>query len=182
MLCYSGNWKMGYKVKISNLFLTLQFFFLITIPFVFHDGLSYSILLKLSIWSQLLLLWNEVGTNWTVCCANIRRKVGVGNWCSNSNCLHGHSGTLAFALCFLLKWMCSLTTLFYLQDIARLTFIALRNEKINNKLLTFAGPRAWTTQEVGETLSRCENCKLYYNCTVQLDSYNDNGGFNYIDN
>lgn len=35
-----------------------------------------------------------------------------------------------------------------LQDIARLTFTALRNEKLNNKLLTFAGPRAWTTQEV----------------------------------
>ncbi|XP_042464211.1 protein HIGH CHLOROPHYLL FLUORESCENCE PHENOTYPE 244, chloroplastic-like isoform X1 [Zingiber officinale] len=34
------------------------------------------------------------------------------------------------------------------QDIARLTFIAARNEKINKKLLTFAGPRAWTTQEV----------------------------------
>lgn len=34
------------------------------------------------------------------------------------------------------------------QDIARLTLIALRNEKINGKLLTFAGPRAWTTQEV----------------------------------
>lgn len=38
--------------------------------------------------------------------------------------------------------------LFFFQDIARLTFIALRNEKINQKLLTFAGPRAWTTQEV----------------------------------
>lgn len=35
-----------------------------------------------------------------------------------------------------------------LQDIARLTFIALRNENLNGKLLTFAGPRAWTTQEV----------------------------------
>lgn len=35
-----------------------------------------------------------------------------------------------------------------LQDIARLTFIAMRNENLNGKLLTFAGPRAWTTQEV----------------------------------
>ena len=26
--------------------------------------------------------------------------------------------------------------------------IALRNDNINGKLLTFAGPRAWTTQEV----------------------------------
>jgi hypothetical protein len=34
-----------------------------------------------------------------------------------------------------------------------LTFIALRNEKINGKLLTFAGPRAWTTQEV---ITLCE--------------------------
>ncbi|XP_077231166.1 NAD(P)-binding Rossmann-fold superfamily protein isoform X2 [Tasmannia lanceolata] len=34
------------------------------------------------------------------------------------------------------------------QDIARLTFIALRNEKINKKLMTFSGPRAWTSQEV----------------------------------
>jgi len=29
-----------------------------------------------------------------------------------------------------------------------LTFIAIRNEKLIGKLLTFAGPRAWTTQEV----------------------------------
>ncbi|PHT28742.1 hypothetical protein CQW23_31669 [Capsicum baccatum] len=39
------------------------------------------------------------------------------------------------------------------SDIARLTFIALRNENINGKLLTFAGPRAWTTQEV---ITLCE--------------------------
>ncbi|CAA2970854.1 divinyl chlorophyllide a 8-vinyl-reductase, chloroplastic [Olea europaea subsp. europaea] len=39
------------------------------------------------------------------------------------------------------------------QDIARLTFIALRNENINGKLLTFAGLRAWTTQEV---IALCE--------------------------
>ncbi|XP_019417410.1 PREDICTED: uncharacterized protein ycf39 [Lupinus angustifolius] len=40
------------------------------------------------------------------------------------------------------------------QDIARLTFIALRNENIiNGKVLTFAGPRAWTTQEV---ITLCE--------------------------
>ncbi|XP_078448164.1 NAD(P)-binding Rossmann-fold superfamily protein [Wolffia australiana] len=39
------------------------------------------------------------------------------------------------------------------QDIARLTFVALRNEKLDNKLLTFAGPRAWTTQEV---ITLCE--------------------------
>lgn len=39
------------------------------------------------------------------------------------------------------------------QDIARLTFIALRNENVSGKLLTFAGPRAWTTQEV---ITLCE--------------------------
>ncbi|KAL4572810.1 hypothetical protein LXL04_019596 [Taraxacum kok-saghyz] len=39
------------------------------------------------------------------------------------------------------------------QDIARLTFIAMRSEKVNGKLLTFAGPRAWTTQEV---ITLCE--------------------------
>ena len=39
------------------------------------------------------------------------------------------------------------------QDIARLTFIALRNDNINGKLLTFADPRAWTTQEV---ITLCE--------------------------
>ncbi|CAN6480907.1 unnamed protein product [Victoria cruziana] len=39
------------------------------------------------------------------------------------------------------------------QDIARLTFIALRNPKLDGKVLTFAGPRAWTTQEV---ITLCE--------------------------
>ena len=39
------------------------------------------------------------------------------------------------------------------QDIARLTFVALRNENINGKLLTLAGPRAWTTQEVNKHLA-----------------------------
>ncbi|KAF8405522.1 hypothetical protein HHK36_010429 [Tetracentron sinense] len=34
------------------------------------------------------------------------------------------------------------------KDITRLTFIALRNEKIDRKLLTSTGPWAWTTQEV----------------------------------
>ncbi|RWV91631.1 hypothetical protein BHE74_00007263 [Ensete ventricosum] len=47
--------------------------------------------------------------------------------------------------------VCSIliTVLLSFQDIARLTFIAMRNEKINKELLTFSGPRAWTTQEVG---------------------------------
>ncbi|KAJ9189449.1 hypothetical protein P3X46_000742 [Hevea brasiliensis] len=49
----------------------------------------------------------------------------------------------------------ALTRIAYMdtQDIARLTFIALRNENINGKLLTFSGPRAWTTQEV---ITLCE--------------------------
>ncbi|KAB2602547.1 hypothetical protein D8674_003552 [Pyrus ussuriensis x Pyrus communis] len=40
-----------------------------------------------------------------------------------------------------------------LTDVAPLTFIGLRNEKVSGKLLTFAGPRAWTTQEV---ITLCE--------------------------
>ncbi|KAK9740631.1 hypothetical protein RND81_03G049600 [Saponaria officinalis] len=40
------------------------------------------------------------------------------------------------------------------QGIARLTFIALRNENLNRKLLTFAGPRAWTAQEVQGTIEK----------------------------
>ncbi|EFJ04864.1 hypothetical protein SELMODRAFT_187737 [Selaginella moellendorffii] len=39
------------------------------------------------------------------------------------------------------------------QDVARLTLMALRNKKADRKMLTFAGPRAWTTQEV---ISLCE--------------------------
>lgn len=35
-----------------------------------------------------------------------------------------------------------------LQDVARLTLTALRNEKAEKKTMTLAGPRAWTTQEV----------------------------------
>ncbi|KAB2602590.1 hypothetical protein D8674_003595 [Pyrus ussuriensis x Pyrus communis] len=40
-----------------------------------------------------------------------------------------------------------------LTDVAPLTFIGLRNEKVNGKLVTFAGPCAWTTQEV---ITLCE--------------------------
>ncbi|MCO5564834.1 hypothetical protein L7F22_018502 [Adiantum nelumboides] len=39
------------------------------------------------------------------------------------------------------------------QDIARLTLSVLQSEKADRKLFTFAGPRAWTTQEV---ISLCE--------------------------
>lgn len=52
-----------------------------------------------------------------------------------------------------------------LQDIARLTLIALRNENINGNLLTFAGPRAWTTQEVKFTFNTCNILLLVlYHC------------------
>ncbi|KAM2581348.1 hypothetical protein TB1_003639 [Malus domestica] len=37
-------------------------------------------------------------------------------------------------------------------DVAPLTFIGSRNEKVNGKLVTFAGPHAWTTQEVSENV------------------------------
>lgn len=48
------------------------------------------------------------------------------------------------------------------QDIARLTFIAVRNENIAKKLLTFAGPRAWTTQEVwGFHVFKCLFCFIF---------------------
>jgi uncharacterized protein YbjT (DUF2867 family) len=40
-----------------------------------------------------------------------------------------------------------------LQDVARLTLTALRSDKSEWKVMTFAGPRAWTTQEV---ISLCE--------------------------
>ncbi|CAN6688252.1 unnamed protein product [Malus baccata var. baccata] len=39
------------------------------------------------------------------------------------------------------------------NDVAPLTFIGSRNEKVSGKLVTFAGPRAWTTQEV---ITLCE--------------------------
>lgn len=39
------------------------------------------------------------------------------------------------------------------QDIARMTLTAIRTEKTDKKILTFAGPRAWTTAEV---ISLCE--------------------------
>lgn len=32
------------------------------------------------------------GPYWAVCCSNTRRKICLGNWCSNKNSLHGHSG------------------------------------------------------------------------------------------
>lgn len=47
------------------------------------------------------------------------------------------------------------TYLMSFQDIARLTFIAMRNQKVNKKLLSFAGPRAWTTQEVWKDFLNC---------------------------
>ncbi|KAM1003300.1 hypothetical protein ACFX2C_003646 [Malus domestica] len=53
------------------------------------------------------------------CSAYIRREISMGNRCPHKNC-----------------------------DVAPLTFIGLRNEKVNGKLLTFAGACAWTTQEV----------------------------------
>lgn len=42
---------------------------------------------------------------------------------------------------FQLKFVC-------MQDVARLTLTALRNEKAERQAMTLAGPRAWTTQEV----------------------------------
>eukprot|EP00897_Mesotaenium_endlicherianum_P004096 jgi/Mesen1/3714/ME000202S02803 len=39
------------------------------------------------------------------------------------------------------------------QDVARMTMAALRNDKLDGKTITLAGPRAWTTQEV---IALCE--------------------------
>ncbi|XP_070663326.1 uncharacterized protein [Malus domestica] len=61
--------------------------------------------------------------------AYIRREISIGNRCPHKNCIHGH------------------------PDVAPLTFIGSRNEKVNGKLVTFAGPHAWTTQEV---ITLCE--------------------------
>lgn len=33
------------------------------------------------------------GPYWAVCCSNTRRKICLGNWCSDKNSIHGHSGT-----------------------------------------------------------------------------------------
>jgi uncharacterized protein YbjT (DUF2867 family) len=41
-----------------------------------------------------------------------------------------------------------------LQDIARLTLAALRNDACNRRTLTLAGPNAYTTKEV---IEKCEN-------------------------
>nr|XP_028965648.1 uncharacterized protein ycf39-like isoform X2 [Malus domestica] len=60
------------------------------------------------------------------CSAYIRREISIGNRCPHKNCIH---------------------------DVAPLTFIGSRNEKVSGKLVTFAGPRAWTTQEV---ITLCE--------------------------
>lgn len=46
------------------------------------------------------------------------------------------------------------STRFPLQDIARLTLAALRNDACNRRTLTLAGPAAYTTKEV---IEKCEN-------------------------
>lgn len=115
-----------------------------------------------------------LGPHRAVCSTYIRREVGLGNGCSHKNSLHGYPGKMDFSwftdFFFFIWWkkswlFCYRKFHFFtilsmvskrrakLQDIARLTLIALRNEKINGKLLTFAGPRAWTTQEVRKNIS-----------------------------
>lgn len=69
------------------------------------------------------------------------------------NSIHKHHRNYNFIIYKLLFIFMNVAFVHFIsQDIARLTFIALRNEKINGKLLTFAGPRAWTTQEVRKHL------------------------------
>lgn len=104
------------------------------------------------------MLFSIPGPYWAVCCADIGREVCLGNRCSYKDSLYGHSGHYAkvdYLVLYPFKTIrqdysgsyLNVLPLFF-QDIARLAFIALRNENINGKLLTFAGPRAWTTQEV----------------------------------
>lgn len=73
-------------------------------------------------------------------------------WCRTGSCFcccDQHRLTYA-KLTSMMDTDCSHRTLMVLQqDIARLTLTALRNDKTERKALTFAGPRAWTTQEVG---------------------------------
>lgn len=99
------------------------------------------------------------GDYWAVCSTYIGREISLGNRCPYKNCIHGHPGQLRqiVQIVSLIPSRLHLSVLFFMasehifilyQDIARLTFIALRNENVNGKLLTFAGPRAWTTQEV----------------------------------
>lgn len=104
------------------------------------------------------------GPYWAVCCSNTGRKICLGNWCSDKNSIHGHSGTtiildhdtVSLPIIELPKRFLVCPP----QDIARLTFIAMRNENLNGKLLTFAGPRAWTTQEVQEMERQWQELKL----------------------
>ncbi|RVW96627.1 Uncharacterized protein ycf39 [Vitis vinifera] len=100
-----------------------------TEKFLQDIGLSHIIIRLCGFMQHKCLLPMCSGPNWAVCSTYTRREICVGNRCY--------------------------TRIAYMdtQDIARLTFIALRNEKINGKLLTFSGPRAWTTQEV---ITLCE--------------------------
>lgn len=106
-----------------------------------------------------MLVANLSGPYWAICSTYTRREICLGNRCPHKNCLHGYPGYIyvissviislvAAKSYYLIVPLINYMFAFHIQDIARLTFIAVRNEKINGKLLTFAGPRAWTTQEV----------------------------------
>ncbi|KAM0925245.1 hypothetical protein ACQ4PT_004348 [Festuca glaucescens] len=110
-----------------------------TEKFIQDTGLDYTIIRLCGFMQVDLLLFprfcfgQEIpfpsGPNWAVCGAYTRREVSLGTDAP--------------------------TRIAYMdtQDVARLTFVALRNEKASKKLLTFAGPRSWTTQEV---ITLCE--------------------------
>ncbi|KAM1538770.1 hypothetical protein EV2_003749 [Malus domestica] len=76
--------------------------------------------------ADILRDWHAIVVNY--CSAYIRREISIGNRCPHKNCMHDVAP-------------------------APLTFIGSRNEKVSGKLVTFAGPRAWTTQEV---ITLCE--------------------------
>jgi hypothetical protein len=54
-----------------------------------------------------------------------------------------------------------------LQDVARLTLTALRSDKSERKVMTFAGPRAWTTQEVMSICAAFQDT-LWYSVVLHI--------------
>lgn len=76
------------------------------IPNQVKDQAAIWLGVDISCYSHIYLLYSEtyscltfvaIGPYWAICCANTRREVCLGNWCSNSDCLHGYPG-LSFVL------------------------------------------------------------------------------------
>eukprot|EP00850_Spirogloea_muscicola_P010766 SM000064S19788 [mRNA] locus=s64:525948:527084:+ [translate_table: standard] len=111
--------------------------------------------------------------HWPVCRANPGGEIGVGHRRADTHRIHGHAGASSPLLlppppCSRFSKQRQHLALNCLpradkvkadseaglwQDIARLTFAALRKEDTIRKTFTLAGPRAWTSQEV---IALCE--------------------------